>query len=108
VSPSNTALIADPLLGHDIGDATGKIDPVELKDTFEVEWAAPEETTDVTLDDDDNLTQIIFVNDDSRFQAFDPLADRAALDKRVYSAAFGDLLEITRDRVNDSLNQEYE
>jgi CobQ/CobB/MinD/ParA nucleotide binding domain len=108
VSPSNTALIADPLLGHDMSDVIRKIDPAELKDTFEVEWATPEETTDITLDDDDKPTQIIAITDDSRFQAFDPLTDRAALDKRVYSTAFGDLLEITRDRVNNTLNQEHE
>jgi hypothetical protein len=84
-------------------DATS--DPNDLKDTFAVEWAAPDETTAIALDDDNGPAPSIAIADDNRFQAFDPLSDRDTLAKNVYAATFGELLDLASTLVSDKMKQ---
>lgn len=78
-------------------------DIASLKDSFDVEWADISEAETVLVDDDSKLPICAILND-SRFNEFNPLADRDSLAERVYSATYGDFLAAIVAMVNNSLD----
>lgn len=74
-----------------------------LKDSFDVEWADIPESEILSVDDDIKLSICAILND-SRFNEFNPLADRDSLMERVYSATYGDFLAAIVTMVDNSLD----
>jgi len=69
------------------------IDPLDLKDAFEVDWTDENSTAVEQLIDADKPTPVLAILDDDQFRSFDPLANRDILADRVYSSSFGAFLE---------------
>jgi hypothetical protein len=78
-------------------------DLASLKDSFDVEWADIPESETILVGDDSGLPICAILND-SRFNEFNPLADRDSLVERVYSATYGDFLAAIVAMVDNSLD----
>lgn len=78
-------------------------DLASLKDSFDVEWADIPESETILVGDDSKLPICAILND-SRFNEFNPLADRDSLVERVYSATYGDFLAAIVTMVDNSLD----
>lgn len=78
-------------------------DLASLKDSFDVEWADIPESETILVGDDSRLPICAILND-SRFNEFNPLADRDSLVERVYSATYGDFLAAIVTMVDNSLD----
>jgi Mrp family chromosome partitioning ATPase len=76
-------------------DDRPSVDPATFKDTFEVDWV---EDQDEDVIDELISTEppqpVLAVLDDEQFRSFNPLADRDVLGDQIYSASFGQLLEM--------------
>lgn len=77
-------------------------DIASLKDSFDVEWADISESETILVDDESRLPTCAILND-SRFNEFNPLADRDSLVERVYSATYGDFLAAIVAMVDNTL-----
>ncbi len=72
------------------------VDPASLKDTFEVDWSEDHDPEAVEqLISIEPPQPVLAVLDDEQFRSFDPLQNRDVLASQIYSASFGQILEMT-------------
>lgn len=90
---------------RDVDSQSNNDTAVELRETFNVDWAESTDDPLAVLDERQSVS-IISIFEDERFRGFEPTSDQSVLSGSVYSAAYKEILDLVRDRIADSIPME--